>query len=291
MRGKGIVLLVACLLGVVSFLFYNTLHLQAVVRSLQNEKQSLEAANAELSDRLQDGGSQPSPATGGGTGAGQSPQSPPQTTGKIAYLTFDDGPSSNTATILDTLQHYGVKATFFVIGSTTPRNLELYRRIASEGHAIGLHGYTHDYAVAYQSVEAYMDNLYRLQDLLAETVGQRPTITRFLGGSNTSMGSKYGGPDLTRNLIAELESSGLQYFDWNVTSADTSKPLLETQRIVDSVLNGAKQHKQAIILMHDAPAKTTTAEALPAIIEGLTAQGFSFAELTPSTTPVHFTIK
>ncbi len=284
MKSKGILLVVAVLLVAVSFLTFNTLHLQAMVRELETERQSLAQQNADLNQSLADSNRRLRDLESRG-------QSNNQGTGKTAYLTFDDGPSANTIAILDLLKQYDIKATFFVIANGSEQSRAIYHRIVDEGHALGLHGYVHDYAVAYQSVDAYMNNLYRLQDFLYEVVGQRPTITRFLGGSNTGMTTKYGGPDLAKSLVARLADDGLQYFDWNVSSADTSRPVVDAEVIASTVLSGAKGRKQAVVLMHDAPLKTTTVEALPRIIEGLQAQGFGFAVLNPDSPSVKFTIR
>lgn len=285
MKNKGILMVIAVLLVAVSFLTFNTLHLQAMVRELETERQSLAQQNADLNRSLADSNQRVRDLESRGQSGNN------QGSGKTAYLTFDDGPSANTIAILDLLKQYNVKATFFVIANGSEQSRAIYRRIVDEGHALGLHGYVHDYAVAYQSVDAYMNNLYRLQDFLYEVVGQRPTITRFLGGSNTGMTTKYGGADLAKNLVARLADDGLQYFDWNVSSADTSRPVVEAKVIASTVLSGAKGRKEAVVLMHDAPLKTTTVEALPRIIEGLQAQGFGFAVLTPDSPSVKFAIR
>lgn len=284
MRSKSILIVTFILLVAASFLLFNTLHLQAMVRDLETARQSLEQENAALSENLANSNQRLRDLESRGQDSGGN-------AGKTAYLTFDDGPSANTLAILDLLKEYQVKATFFVIANNSQQSRQIYQRIVDEGHSLGLHGYVHDYAVAYQSADAYMSNLYRLQDFLFEVVGQRPTISRFLGGSNTGMSTKYGGPELAQDVIARMEADGLRYFDWNVSSADTSRPVVEAQVIADTVLSGAKGRKQAVVLMHDAPIKATTVEALPQIIEGLRAQGFGFAALTAESPEVHFQIR
>nr|MCR5606714.1 polysaccharide deacetylase family protein [Treponema sp.] len=82
------------------------------------------------------------------------------------YLTFDDGPSSNTDEILDILDHYGVKATFFVIGKEDEDSIARYQRIVSEGHSIGIHSYAHRYSSVYASKEAFVEDLTHLQSLI-----------------------------------------------------------------------------------------------------------------------------
>ncbi|MFT9849229.1 polysaccharide deacetylase family protein [Aneurinibacillus sp. REN35] len=208
------------------------------------------------------------------------PQSQADPKKKIAYLTFDDGPSTNTAAVLSILQRYKVKATFFVIGNETEAGKQMYKRIVAEGHAIGLHSYTHDYRKIYASPAAFHNDFTRIRNLVHSTTGLTPTITRFPGGSNNHVSRKYGGRTIMQTLIREMKQKGYQYFDWNVDSTDASRILQSREMIVRSVLQGSKNKQKAIILMHDSQVKTTTVEALPAIIEGLVKQGFSFDIIT-----------
>ena len=84
---------------------------------------------------------------------------------KIVYLTFDDGPSSNTQRILDILDKYGCGATFFVMKSDYR---DEYKNIVDHGHAIALHTYTHDFYDLYASVDDYFADLDRISDLVYE---------------------------------------------------------------------------------------------------------------------------
>ena len=77
----------------------------------------------------------------------------------ICYLTFDDGPyAANTTMILDALKKYNAKATFFVIHKDTEENRKVLKRMAEEGHTIGVHTACHDYETIYESVDAYLDD-------------------------------------------------------------------------------------------------------------------------------------
>ena len=76
---------------------------------------------------------------------------PVKSSGKKVYLTFDDGPSSNTDQILDILKDYDVKATFFVVGKTDERSVKAYQRIVEEGHTLAMHSYSHRYDEIYES--------------------------------------------------------------------------------------------------------------------------------------------
>lgn len=205
---------------------------------------------------------------------------------KIAYLTFDDGPSNNTIKILDILKEKNVPATFFVVGNQERK--DVYKRIVDEGHTLGNHTYGHDYKGIYKSPETFFADVDKLNDLLEEATGERSNILRFPGGSNNTVSRRAGGADIMNIMTEAVTENGYRYFDWNVDSMDASKAVQSKDVIVRSVLNGAQYTKKAVILMHDAPAKTTTVDALPEIIDGLTKKGFIFRGLNKYSPQVQF---
>ncbi|OON98943.1 MAG: hypothetical protein ATN35_02745 [Epulopiscium sp. Nele67-Bin004] len=206
---------------------------------------------------------------------------------KYAYLTFDDGPSNNTIKILDYLLEQDIKATFFVI--EVPGREDVYKRIIDEGHAIGVHSSTHIYADIYQNVDTYFADIENLAEVIKQyTDGYEADILRFPGGSNNTVSLKFGGPDIMSDLKVAVEDWGYIYFDWNVDSLDASASVQDKDVIVNAVLSQSSKLEQPVILMHDSAAKTTTAEALPEIVEGLKAQGFLFEKLTIDTPVVQF---
>lgn len=192
------------------------------------------------------------------------------------YLTFDDGPSSNTNKILDILAQYDVKATFFVVGKEGEWAEDAYRRIVEEGHTLGMHSYTHVYQSIYASVEAYAEDLNRLRDYLYEVTGTESRFVRFPGGSSNTVS------DVSmREFISYLNEEGITYFDWNVSSGDAGSKLLEPEEIVENCINGMGNKDTVVILMHDAAGRPTTVEALPALIERI--QEMENTELLPIT--------
>ena len=201
---------------------------------------------------------------------------PVKSSGKKVYLTFDDGPSSNTDQILDILKDYDVKATFFVVGKTDERSVKAYQRIVEEGHTLAMHSYSHKYDEIYESKEAFARDLNSLQEYLYETTGVWPRIYRFPGGSSNTV-SKVD----MQELIEYLTDIGITYFDWNVASGDAVSRTLPAETIVNNCLSGIEKQKESVILMHDASNKETTIEALPQIIEEIQEQGD--AELLPIT--------
>lgn len=204
-------------------------------------------------------------------------------TGGICYLTFDDGPSDNTLKILDILDAYGIKATFFVVGTAKTQYLP---GIAARGHAIGLHSTNHRYDVIYKDINSYLADVKGISDIVYNATGIRTNIMRFPGGGSNKVSAEFC-PGLMTDLTVRMPGLGYSYFDWNVDSGDASAPKVSAAKIAQNVLNGAKGKSSICVLMHDTDAKSTTVEALPAIIEGLDAMGFRFAPLTADTFGFH----
>ena len=182
--------------------------------------------------------------------------------GRKVYLTFDDGPSIYTDDILDILKQYDVKATFFVVGKTDEESVEHYKRIVEEGHTLGIHSYSHKYDEIYKSVDAYGEDLRKLQELIYESTGVWSRYARFPGGSSNKVSSV----DM-HELVDYLDEQGIEYFDWNISSKDAAPGYISAQTIVNNVMKDIGKYDNAIVLMHDAADKKTTVEALPIIIE------------------------
>ena len=125
---------------------------------------------------------------------------------KTVYLTFEDGPSSLTAKILDILGKYQVTATFFVRYKDDAASKALYQRMIEEGHSIGVLGASSDYKQIYASVDSYLADFAKTARLLKSVTGAAPDIFRFPGGSiNVYNRAIY------RQLIAEMTRRGYTY--------------------------------------------------------------------------------
>jgi peptidoglycan/xylan/chitin deacetylase (PgdA/CDA1 family) len=185
----------------------------------------------------------------------------PSSTRKV-YLTFDDGPSANSNEILDILDEYDVKATFFVVGKEEEQFKQVYKRIVEEGHTLGLHSYSHEYDEIYVSAEDFLSDFWKESDFVYELTGKRPFCYRFPGGSSTTKMKQ------DFEVFSDcLEDCNIQYYDWNVSSKDASVITLTKEQIVLNVTSSLANHKTAIILFHDAYGKQSTVDALPEIIE------------------------
>lgn len=248
--------------------------ISAQLEAAQNEKKKLEDENAALKEKIKTLSAQK---------AADSPQSAVPSGQKVCYLTFDDGPSANTLKILDILNKYGVKATFFVINSA---DIGYVKNIYEAGHTVGLHTATHNYSQIYASTDAYFNDLQQISDKVESIIGIKPTVMRFPGGSSNKVSAKYCSGIMTR-LVSLVQERGYSYFDWNVASGDADSNTPSYTYIRNNVLNSAKNKNSACVLMHDSSVKTTTVQALPEIIEGLTAMGYRFEALTPETYGYH----
>ena len=204
---------------------------------------------------------------------------------KRVYLTFDDGPSSNTSKILDILNEYNVKGTFFVVGRLSDTTTPMYKRIVDEGHSIGMHSYTHKYNEVYRSVDSFVYDVEKIQSLIYEQTGVLSRLYRFPGGSSNTVSKT----DISL-LSQELDKRDIKYFDWNVVSGDASGHGISKEEIVKRCTAGALNQEDAIILMHDLPEKATTVAALPEIIEYFQSIGVEILPLDVNSAEVHHTI-
>ena len=191
----------------------------------------------------------------------------PKDTLKV-YLTFDDGPSENTDAILDTLDDYGIKATFFVTGKEDEHSKEMYKRIVDEGHTIGMHSYSHKCSDIYSSVDAFASDLDRIQNLIYDVTGVDCLYYRFPGGSSNQVSNV----EMAR-YIEYLTKNGITYFDWNVSSGDATSQAYSPDELVENVMADVVKYKTSVVLMHDADAKDATVAALPKLIEALQGVG------------------
>lgn len=202
---------------------------------------------------------------------------------KIIYLTIDDGPSANTPAILDILDRYQVKATFFVTAQC-PQYYHYIGLAAAKGHAIGLHTYSHDYAAVYASDQAYFNDLQRISDIVVEQSGQRSMILRFPGGSSNTISANYNTGIMSR-LTKAVQQRGYRYFDWNSSSGDGNSAAPSATLIANAKSYGGRS--PLMFLSHDHAGSRSSVEALPAIIEYYQGLGYAFLTIDTSTNGYH----
>lgn len=202
----------------------------------------------------------------------------PYREGKVAYLTFDDGPDDkNTPAVLDVLKEAGVKATFYVTGAQAEAHPDVLRRIYAEGHAIGNHSYDHRYEKLYPSVDGFFREMERTDEVIYGILGVRPLILRAPGGRIGHFTAAYA---------PALQAHGYVEHDWNVSSADAAPGHPTAQDFIDNITGeteGEATAHTAIILMHSSEGHEETVKALPEIIRVLREKGYAFGVVTPMT--------
>lgn len=208
--------------------------------------------------------------------------------GKVVYLTFDDGPSPNTAKVLDILKANGVHATFFVTGSH-PQYSYLIRRAYEEGNAIAAHTFTHNYAI-YSSMATYFDDLEKIQQVIEKQTGHRTPIIRFPGGSSNGVFRKYNSdPQFMVKLTQAVRDKGYQYVDWNLSNGDATGGRVPVGTLIK---NGCvAKSSNVCLLMHDTFGKETTVQALPTIIRYFKNNGYEFGVITSPSYTCHHSLK
>ncbi len=193
---------------------------------------------------------------------------------KIAYLSFDDGPSENTYKVLDILQKYDATATFFLVGSAINEKSEgCLIRMVNEGHTMGIHTYSHMCDEIYCSVERYLDDFNIVYEQIYDITGKRVNLYRFPWGSNNTY-SRH----IKNSLVDEMKRRGFTYYDWNVDSSDSNgRPSSAT--ILRNIKRELKGQTQPILLMHDSSINDNTIKLLPYVIEMLQNMGYEFDTL------------
>ena len=202
---------------------------------------------------------------------------------KVVYLTFDDGPFKYTGRLLDILDKYGVKATFFVTNQF-PAYQHMIGETHRRGHTIALHTYTHNYANIYSSEDAYYNDLALIHNLCVSQTGVTPTIVRFPGGTNNTVSRSYCSGIMTA-LSQSLSYHGYLYSDWNVSSGDAGGTTSKDQ-VVANVIGGIQRNNISIVLQHDI--KSFSVEAVDDIIFWGLENGYTFLPMTDTTPMVHY---
>lgn len=195
---------------------------------------------------------------------------------KTVYLTFDNGPSDLTGPLLNVLDTYHVKATFFVVGHTDRADLAALKDIVNRGHAIGVHSYSHQYKSIYASPAAFLDDFKKMHDLIQNTTGVDTKIYRYAGGSVNDYNRK-----TAKDIITEMNRRGYIYYDWNVSSGDAERGST-AKSIYRDVINGVHQHSDSVVLFHNTKFKWSTVSEISKIIKTLQSQGYSFEKLDPT---------
>ena len=193
---------------------------------------------------------------------------------KQIFLTFDDGPSTTvTPSILETLKHYQVKATFFVLGKNATNYPALIKQEFEDGHYIANHGYSHSYSSIYADPNNVLVEFYQTEQAIKDALGNpnyNSFLFRFPGGSS---GGYYS--DVKTQARQLLIENGIAFTNWNCLTGDSAGAKTK-EAMMNSLFSTAQSQNSLIVLMHDAMDKQVTAEVLPEIIEHYQKEGYQF---------------
>ena len=197
------------------------------------------------------------------------PAPAPTTGNKVIALTFDDGPGPHTAHLLDILDQYGAKATFFLIGSKVSSQANVVHNIQARGHQLGNHSWSHP-ELPKLPVDQIAGEIDRTNDAIKQATGVTPAILR----------PPYGA--VNGAVLEQLRLRGMSSILWSVDTRDWADR--NSDIVCSRAVAGARPG--AIILMHDI--HQTSVGAVPCILSALKQQGYSFVTvqgLLGNTTP------
>lgn len=194
-------------------------------------------------------------------------------TKKIAYLTFDDGPSINTTKILKILDDNKIKATFFLIGQNAEKHPDLVQLELDDNNSVANHTYSHILNYR-ENPESFVEDVKRCDSVLKNIAGDKyiQNFMRFPGGA-------FEQQKRLQPFRQAVTNAGYRFLNWNDENGDAERPNVPVDTLISNVKRYTAGKKIVVILMHDAAAKTTTVQALPTIIDYLKSQGFTFGKL------------
>lgn len=208
----------------------------------------------------------------------------------LVYLTYDDGPTaSDTTRLLNVLDTYGVKATFFTTGEAVQKYPESAKQIVERKHTLGCHSMTHKYEAIYANTVALENEVAQWEQIVnAAGITLDKYLFRFPGGS---VGSYLTGTK-SADMKAMLEGRGYTVFDWNVVTNDSILYMAdESVNTYDYIKenfistfelclreNEGKENAPIIILMHETVPETI--DLMPWMLEYLIGEGFAFGDLS-----------
>ena len=137
------------------------------------------------------------------------------------------------------------------MGENVKKHPEVAKRIAEEGHTIGIHCNWHDYNALYESVDSYLADFEEAYDTVYQVTGVEVKLFRFPGGSINAYNK-----DVYEDIIEEMTKRGFIYFDWNASLEDAMKKS-EPEKLLENARQSTLGRKKVVMLAHDIIYNTT----------------------------------
>lgn len=202
---------------------------------------------------------------------------------KTIYLTFDDGPCQYTEKVLEILDSYDAKATFFVICNGDDPFFYMVSDIMERGHAVGIHCSDHEYSRLYSSEDYFFEDLMEAQQLLYNETGRYATLYRFPGGSDTAyhmLGRRTeGGFDVIKQQMHDM---GIRFYDWNVKTEGDG---VTGESMMYGFMHQVLAAETPISLQHDT--RLYSVNMLERFLSWGVSNGYTFAAIDTSTPEIH----
>ena len=193
---------------------------------------------------------------------------------KVAYLTFDDGPTiKSTPKILDILAEENIKATFFVIGKYVQHHPDIVKRAYDGGHYIANHGYDHKNQNLYSSNESFINENKHTDEEIGKAVGIENYSSHVFRFPNGFFSPNY--KSNKKNCVKLLESMDYTYIDWNCLNRDSERKY-SNQQLLNNLKKTSKNKGTLVVLMHDTCDVNSSYMVLKESINFLREQGYSF---------------
>ena len=193
---------------------------------------------------------------------------------KIAYLTFDDGPTTSiTPKILTILKEENVKATFFVIGKLVEAHPEIVKMAYEEGHYIANHSYSHNNSILYKSKDNFINEIKKTDIAIGNAIDDDEYCSHVFRFPNGFMSTLY--KTQKENYLPLLKEMDYFYIDWNCLNND-SMGKYSNYQLLENMKQTSKGKNTLVIVMHDTKDVSDSSFVLKDSIEYLKAQGYIF---------------
>ncbi|MDZ5670447.1 polysaccharide deacetylase family protein [Bacillus stercoris] len=197
--------------------------------------------------------------------------------GKVVYLTFDDGPNpAASEKIIDLLDKYNAKGTFFMLKPNIERNTDIVRKMVKNGHSVGSHGVTHQVSEIYKSPESFEKEMNDTLKFIKETTETKSHLIRAPYGSK---------PYITRPFREVVKRDRFNLWDWTVDSEDWKYTHGEMVKNTIQQVNNLVGKEPLVVLMHEKP---TTAAYLEELLKYFKDNGYEMKKINDSIKPVQF---
>lgn len=192
---------------------------------------------------------------------------------KVAYITIDDGPSKYTDSIVNLLNKYNAKGTFFMID----RNMKVYpdkvKMVLDTGNSVGLHSVSHNIHKLYETKTSAKEEFDKNKETFFNITGEETKLIRLPYGSK---------PYTSIDSYNSLVDSGYCIWDWNI---DTEDWACTSEEIIQNIKKYSKNKSEIIILLHE---KKQTVEALESILKYLCEEGYELLAIEQAQNPQNF---